>query len=193
MPANPHLPRGFITNAEKIAVTYREELGLLRHEPLDAFKLAEHLDVPIFTVSELFEEDRFQNEKRILTTPENFSATWMPNEDGDKIIIHNNHHSPARQQSNLMHELAHIICKHEIPTDIARLCLQLGLHYYNKKQEEEASCLGRTLQITREGLVWALRQGYSKQEIATYYNASLDMVNFRINATGVLRQVKGRW
>jgi Zn-dependent peptidase ImmA (M78 family) len=143
--------------------------------------------------NELFEEEKYHKERRILTTPEKFSAFWMANEDGDKIIIHNNHHSLARQQSNIMHELAHIICEHEIPEDIAKLSLRFGLHYYNKKQEEEAACLGRTLQITREGLLWALRQNFSKQEIATYYNASLEMVTFRINATGVLRQVKGRW
>lgn len=186
MPSKTVLKRGFKAEAERISERYREELSISKFDPLDAFLLAEHLEVPVVSVDELegFPSDHLN----ILRQPSKFSAIWMPNQDDDKIIIHNNHHSPKRQQSNVMHELAHIIRGHEIPEQAAKLCLLLSLHYYNTEQEQEAKYLGGCLQITRAGLQWALKRNYSEEQISDYYNASLDMVKYRLNATGVLIQ-----
>lgn len=178
--------RGFKANAERLSERYRSELGLSKFAPLDAFQLADHLKVPVFCVDDFTE---LPDEKlRRLQDPSQFSAMWMPNEDGDRIIIHNNHHSPKRQQSNVMHELAHIIQGHEIPEEAAKLCLLYGLHYYNAKQEEEAKLLGACLQITRPGLLWSLKRNLTEDEISEYYRASTDMVSFRLKTSGVLRQ-----
>lgn len=186
MASKSFLKRGFKAEAERISERYREEVGVSKFDPLDAFALAKHLEIPVISIEELNElpEEHLNR----LKEPSTFSAIWMPNEDGDKIIIHNTKHSPKRQQSNLMHELAHIIRRHEIPDDIARLCLLLNLHYYNKEQEEEAKYLGGCLQITRAGLQWALNRNFTKEEIADYFNASLEMVIYRLNTTGVLIQ-----
>ena len=89
-----------------------------------------------------------------------------------------------------MHELAHVILGHNIPDDLAQLCLIFGLHYFNQKQEQEAKYLGACLQITRPGLQWALKRGFSEDQISDYFNASLDMVRYRLNITGVLIQRK---
>lgn len=186
MASRSFLKGGFKAEAERISERYREEVGISKFDPLDAFALAKHLEIPIISVEELSELPEEHLNK--LREPSIFSAIWMPNEDGDKIIIHNTRHSAKRQQSNLMHELAHIIRKHEVPEDIARLCLLLNLHYYNKEQEEEAKYLGGCLQITRAGLQWALKRNLTKEEIAEYFNASLEMVIYRLNTTGVLIQ-----
>lgn len=47
------------------------------------------------------------------------------------------------------------------------------------------------LQITRPGLQWAIKRK-SEEQISDYYNASLDMVRYRLNITGVLKQWNGR-
>lgn len=188
MPSKSLLKRGFKAEAERKAEKYRDEIGVSKFSPLDAFALAKHLEIPIFTVNEAFEGNLDSPYVSKLNDTSLFSAVWMPNEDGDKIIIHNNNHSIKRQQSNIMHELAHIICEHEIPEEAAKLCLLLNLHYFNKEHEEEAKYLGSCLQITRSGLQWALKQDYSHEKISDYYTASIDMVKFRLNTSGVLIQ-----
>jgi Zn-dependent peptidase ImmA (M78 family) len=181
------LQRGFKARAERISESYRDELGISKFDPFNAFDLAKHLGVPVVGVEDL-RKDLGKEDYSRLSNKDKFSAMWMPNEDGDKIIIHNNFHSLKRQQSNLMHELAHIILDHCIPEEQARLCAVLGLHYYNEEHEQEAKHLGGCLQITRLGLLWALKKGYSETEISDHYTASLDMVQFRLRITGVLKQ-----
>lgn len=188
MPSKSVLKRGFKAEAERISEQYRQKLGFSKFDPLDAFVLAKHLDIPVFSVDEAFAGDLSSPHLPKLHDTSKFSAFWMPNEDGDKIIIHNHYHSEKRQQSNIMHELAHIIRNHEIPEETAKLCFLLNLHYFNKEQEEEAKYLGACLQITRPGLQWALKQNYSPEQISNYYNASVEMVKFRLNTSGVLIQ-----
>lgn len=188
MPSNFKFKRGFKAEAERLSEQYRNELEISKFDPLDAFKLANHLNVPVFTLKQTFEGIETNPSFIKLNAPANFSAIWMPNEDGDKIIIHNDNHSEKRQQSNIMHELAHIIRNHEVPVDCARLCMEFNLHYYNKEHEQEAKYLGACLQITRPGLLWALKRNYSELKISDYFNASLEMVRYRLNISGVLRQ-----
>ena len=118
-----------------------------------------------------------------------WSALTMITESGTRIIIHNITHSPERQQSNLMHELAHIICKHEMPLIGNLNGKSLPVRHYNEEHEAEAEWLGGNLQITRAGLLWALKRKMSTKEIQAYYTASAEMVTFRINTTGVKRQL----
>lgn len=181
------LERGFKARAERLSESFRSELGISKFAPLDAFDLAKHLKISIFSVLELKDDLQHKDYAR-LSDPSKFSAVWMPNSENEKIIIHNNFHSKKRQQSNLMHELAHIILGHEIPDEQAKLCFLLGLHYYNQVHEEEAKHLGGCLQITRPGLLWALKKGDSEIEMSEYFNASTEMVSYRLRVTGVLRQ-----
>jgi Zn-dependent peptidase ImmA (M78 family) len=190
MATNSALKRGFKKEAEEISEKYRAELGISKFAPLDAYVLAEHLNVPVFSVNQLFEGMEDSPAFLRMSDTAYFSAVWMPNEDGDKIILHNTNHSKKRQQSNIMHELSHIIRGHEVPDECARLCMQFNLHYYNKEHEKEARYLGACLQITRPGLFWSLKKNYTEEQISEYYNASLEMVRFRLNASGVLKQRK---
>jgi Zn-dependent peptidase ImmA (M78 family) len=63
-----------------------------------------------------------------------------------------------------------------------------GLHYYNAEQEQEAKFLGACLQISRPGLQWAVKEGLTNEEMSNHFNASLEMVRFRLNTSGVLKQ-----
>ena len=189
MPSKSLLDRGFPSKAEKISEQYRSTLGISKFDPLDAFSLASYLKVTIFGIDELA-SDLVEKDFTILKNPEKFSAMWMPNDIGKKIILHNTCHSEKRQQSNLMHELAHIILEHNIPNELAQLCFTFGLHYFNPKHEQEAKYLGGCLQITRPGLQWALKHSFSEDQMSDYYNASVDMIKYRLNVTGVLVQRK---
>jgi Zn-dependent peptidase ImmA (M78 family) len=168
--------------------SYRQKLGISKFDPLDAFKLADHLQIPIYTVEEIFSDCLHDPAFSIMRDPAKFSAVWGFDEDGDKIIIHNIHHSAYRQQSNLMHEIAHILLNHQIPDAIRSMLLPFNLHYYNPLHEQEAKYLGGALQLTRPGLQWALKRSFSEKQISEYFSASAEMVKYRLNVTGVLRQ-----
>jgi Zn-dependent peptidase ImmA (M78 family) len=177
------LPRGFKSQAERLSRDFRSQLNLNEIAPLCAFKLAEHLDIIVEPMENIL------TPKQIDILKDTFSALWMPNVDGDKVIIHNNFHSAHRQQSNVMHEIAHIIRKHEIPEEIKILRLPSNLIYYNELQEEEAKYLGACLQIPREGLLQALKQNRTEAYISEHFSASPQMVKYRLNSTGVLKQI----
>jgi hypothetical protein len=73
----------------------------------------------------------------------------------------------------MIHELSHIICKHQ-PIKIGTLPgLPFPVREYDAGQEEEAIWLGACLQLPRAGLLWARRQGMGDEEIAEYYGASI--------------------
>lgn len=109
----------------------------------------------------------------------------MINSSNKKIILHNPYHSIARQQSDVMHELSHIICNHERTEVEYESPIPFGLRDYDPIQEEEAKCLGSTLQLAKPGLLWARNKSMTYEEIANHFNASLDMVTYRMNVTGI--------
>ena len=88
-----------------------------------------------------------------------------------------------------MHELAHDILDHEVGRFETLPGFTFSLRSYNPVQEKEAEHLGACLQLPRPALTWALRQGMNDQEIADHYGASLRMVTFRKNTTGVVKQI----
>lgn len=96
-------------------------------------------------------------------------------------IVHNSRHAPVRQQSNLMHEFAHVILKHKM----VRRDAKTGLFLRRQQDEDEAVYLGGCLQIPRRGLLWAKQQKMSLSQIALHFNASEKMIRFRSNVNGI--------
>ncbi len=191
MAAKSILKRGFKSKAEKLAMNYREALGIHPCAPLCAHKLAEYLEAPVYSATEfLTQPDQIE-----LLSGENgnacgWSALTMITHAGNRIIIHNTYHSTSRQQSDLMHELAHIICNHEHGQHNYDFDIPFGMREFNPLQEEEAKCLGSTLQLASPCLLWAVKRNFSYEEIANYFDASMDMVKYRMNMTGIAKRVK---
>jgi Zn-dependent peptidase ImmA (M78 family) len=150
---------------------------------LDAFALADHLNIPVLSIDNIsLPQDQIEHLKG---QKKGFEVEWhaatVPFEER-QFIIHNTGNSLVRQQSDIMHELAHVICKHQHKN--IHLELPWYMRSYNPQYEAEAEYLGATLQITRAGLLWKLKSKTSIENIAEYYNASVDMVRFRIAQTG---------
>lgn len=97
--------------------------------------------------------------------------------------------SPQRIESTIMHELSHIICNHHEETDATQNNSGLLLRNHNELHENEAEWLGGCLQLPKEGLLWALKNKMSVKEIAEHFNSSLEMTKYRINISGVKRQL----
>ncbi len=176
------LKRGFKANAERLAKQYREELKIHPCGALCAFKLAEHLSIPVYPATKFL---TLESEIECLSNNCEWSALTMPNYEGRILILHNPFHSKPRQQSDLMHELAHIICKHSHENVLHDLPVPFGMRNYDPEQEEEANCLGSTLQLAKPCLLWARKKGLNDEAVAEYFNASIEMVKYRMNITGI--------
>lgn len=176
---NDLLIRGFKAEAERKSLHFRQELGLKKHEHLCAFDLAKHLDVRVSSILDLIPNDG--------KTYDDWSALLMPNHKQKPVILYNPHHSEARRQSDIMHELAHFIQKHPFPSHDVLSCLPKEMVVINPIFEEEAKWLGAILQIPKDGLVWAIYQKKEISLIANHFNASVQMVNMRINTLGLKR------
>lgn len=194
MATKTSLKRGFKARAEKIATECREKLGIHPCAPLCAFKLAESLDIIVYDATKFLKDPNDINKlSGIAGNDCGWSALTMLNNKGKRLIIHNPFHTPARQQSNIMHEIAHILCEHNKKPLPKGIKLPFGMRDFDKEQEDEAIYLGATLQLSRPCLLWAKKRNMSNSEIAIYFNASVEMVNFRIASTGVNKQYSKRY
>jgi Zn-dependent peptidase ImmA (M78 family) len=183
------LKRGFKAKAERIATEYREKLDIHPCAPLCAFTLAKFLGIVVYDATYFLSELNEINKLSGLDGNDcGWSALTMLNKDGKRLIIHNPFHTPARQQSNIMHEIAHILCEHKKKPLPKEINLPFGMRDFDKEQEDEAVYLGDTLQLSRPCLLWAKKRNMNNSEIANHFNASIEMVNFRVASTGVNKQ-----
>jgi Zn-dependent peptidase ImmA (M78 family) len=178
---------GFKSDSEKISLDYRKDLGLKFHDPLPASLLSKHLRIKVLSPHDVFGNDSPMIE--VLLSSKEWSALTMTAKSGERLIILHNAHSVARQESDIMHELAHVICKHETGEKARINGAEILLRKYDERQEREAEWLGGCLQIPREALVWHLARNYDIKRIASVFSASQQMVQFRMNYTGVKRQL----
>ncbi len=181
---------GFKKWSDDKSIALREEMNLYATQPLDAFDLCRHLKIPLFTPTEIPGMTEELLKEVLENGKKNWSAASIPINDTDSIIVHNPTHSEARQQSNIMHELAHIICEHKVSEDKIANGLSGFLRNYDEIQENEAEWFGACLQLPRPALLYCLKNGMSKDDIAIRYNASIEMVRYRINVSGVKRQLQ---
>jgi Zn-dependent peptidase ImmA (M78 family) len=177
------LPRGFLAQAERHAARIRDELGLGPADPIDIHAIARQLGVRVVAADELVDIARLQELERIQAFA--FSACTL-DIHGTKVIVFNPLRSPARTQSDLAHEVSHLLLGHDL--DEVRMVAGMPFRTCRPDQEEEATNLGGTLLLPRPLLLRATRRGLGVEEIAEQYGVTLDMARFRLNRTGVARQ-----
>ena len=132
------LQRGFKAQAERNAADVRDELGLALDDRLDPLELAQHLGIPVLDLSMLPDVTPgiegiadavaylHRTEQEALSAVIVFCGTA-------RAIVNNDAHSPARQASNLSHELAHGLLLHP-PTPALDL---RGCRLWNREIEDE--------------------------------------------------------
>jgi hypothetical protein len=110
------LQRGFKAQAERTAADVRDELGLKLDDRLDPLDLAKHLGIPVLSLSSLPDiapgtegiadaVAHLRAERGALSAVTVFFGTA-------RAIVNNDANLPARQASNLAHELAHGLLLH---------------------------------------------------------------------------------
>lgn len=181
--------RGFKSECEELAITKRKELGLSANVRLPARTLLRSVGAMITTPS-LIPGIEPEDLDQLTETDEGSWSALTTMFDGIPIVIHNDAHGVRRQESNLHHEAAHILCGHE-PCHLQRVG-SMTFRTFDEEAEKEASWLAGCLHLPRVALISALRAGRSDDEISTAFVASAEMVAFRRRLTGVDRQLRTR-
>lgn len=180
--------RGFKTWCENTAVGLRRELGLEPEAPLDPRSLAEHLGIALWPAEEIPGASEESLQVLLKDDSSSWSAVTIHAGRGSVIVL-NSAHSAARAASDIAHELAHLVLGH----DPARMDVSedglLILNTFGRRQEEEANWLAGCLLLPRAALLDARKQGWTPSIIAMRYGVSVDMVQYRLNVTGVDAQM----
>jgi Zn-dependent peptidase ImmA (M78 family) len=179
------LRRGFKTLANKHASEFRKKLNIAPHGPLCPWKLARHLEVPIFELSNFIDDDHaanyFLSEKGLY---EFSGGTFSLHRK--TIIVLNDGHEKTRQASDLSHELSHLILKHKPSHPIDNS----GLRKYDQSNEDEANWLGPALLVSEEAALHVVCNGYSVSEAAEIYSVTQDVMTMRLGVTGAYKRIR---
>ena len=178
--------RGFKTEAERLADRTRAQLELQPHDPMPIRDLAAHLNLAIYPADDLV--DRTELDELHQLQPGAFSAATFHLPDGRTVIVSNPFNDPDRTNSDIAHEIAHLLLRHDV-----RELQQIAGHTFftcNPEQEEEANWLAGCLLLPRALLLREAFAGSNPATIAEKYHVSLPMARFRLNASGVLLQAQ---
>jgi Zn-dependent peptidase ImmA (M78 family) len=176
--------RGFKSEAEALAREIRDELDLGALDPLDPMVLAKHLAIPVLELSEFASANTLISpllgiEQAAFSAITVFYGTH-------RVIVHNDAHTPARQNSNIAHELAHGLLHHP-PTPALD---NKGCREWNEDIEDEANGLAGALLITEDAALSIVRQRHTLTIAADMYSVSVPMVRYRINCTGARQRIE---
>ncbi|SRR6266487_236436 len=176
-----NLDRNIKNWCENESVRWRRELNMYAYDPLPAQRLAQHLKIPIMSPTDIpgVEEQILQH---LLGEDAGWSAITIPIGEDSHLIIYNPTHAATRYESNVMHELAHLLLGHQ-PIRLRQLSGGIPAREYRKEDEKGAEYLGGCLQIPSKGLDWAVQRSMTQREIAEHFGASLQMVCYRCNMT----------
>ncbi len=179
--------RGFKTRCENLSLQLRRELGLKKTAPLAAEVLAEHLGIFLWKPSDI--QGLPQATLAVLTRRGNtvWSAVTI-SFGGFHTVIYNPAHTEARQSSDIMHELSHVLLVHEPSQIVVTPDQPFVLRSYNEELEEQATWLAGCLLLPREALVHIRVNGISDEEARELYVVSRELLTFRMNRTGINRQ-----
>jgi len=173
------LPKSFRNRCELISTDLRRQLGLQVFDRLLANDLAEKYEVTICTPDKL---DLSQEAiDYCLQNHDWWGFLIRPAAHQKSMIVYDAKQSPARYESTIMHELAHLILNHP-PEHIHFATDGTFTRDFDPKKEAEAAYLGSCLQIPRRGLLWAVQMKMNNEEIAKHFGASMEMVRWRQNA-----------
>ena len=178
--------RGFKAEADRLAERTRTQMGLRPHDQTDIRQLAKHLNVEVIPADRLVDRARLEELER--TQPGAFSAATFHLPDGRTVAVCNPCSDPGRTNSDIGHEIAHILLDHDV-----REIQQIAGHTFitcNPEQEEEATWLAGCLLLPRSLLLREAYNGTSAEDIADKYEVSPHMARFRLNTSGVLLQAR---
>jgi Zn-dependent peptidase ImmA (M78 family) len=185
------LRRGFVTWCENAAKGYRRDLGLRPFDPLDPRRLAALLGITVLFPAEIPGVPKSALHQLLNTDPDSWSAATLIFPSGAVIIL-NSTHAMTRLNSDLAHEVAHLILKHEPAQMFVTADGKMVMNHYNALHEEEAARLTGILLVPRDALLPLCAQGRSDAEMAAHFGVSEQLLVMRKNMSGIVRQMGNR-
>jgi Zn-dependent peptidase ImmA (M78 family) len=179
------LRRGFLAEAERHATRIRSELGRTPASEISMRDVAKHLGIRVISAAELIDVTRLHELERIQAFA--FSACTFDIQD-TKIIVFNPLRTAERRESDIGHEVSHVLLGHELSA--LRTIAGTPFRTCQPDQEEEATNMAGALLLPRPLLLYAARQDLGEQGIAQRYGVSVEMARFRLNRTGVAKQMR---
>lgn len=182
------LRRGFKAEANWYASSLRKELDIAPHLPLCPWRLAKHLEIPVFKLSDYAAvAPEAVTYLQTIKGQKDFSAITLA--DGqERFIVHNDAHDKKRQAADISHELAHGLLLHPP----AKILDPSGTRNYDKAMEEEANWLGPALLVSDEAAMHIAALGLTLAKASDVYGASEPLIRMRLNVSGAYQRVANR-
>jgi Zn-dependent peptidase ImmA (M78 family) len=185
------LRSGFTKEAESLAEGVRRELGLGNIVKLDPHALADYLGIPVLSLTQLSQVGTnvpgIDAAIEVLRGREQSAVSAVTVLAGThRLIVHNDQHGPARQASDICHEIAHGLLLHERSLALD----ERGCRAWNTDVETEADYLGGALLLPGKGARWVAKCGMSTATAAARFGCSHQMINWRLNESGARRLIK---
>lgn len=162
-------------------------MGLGPIEPVCPWALATHRGITVWAPGDLGMES---DDLAQLTEVDPDSWSGLTVRHGELVgIVLNSAHPRSRQTNTLMHEISHLDLRH-VPSriEVSDGGLLL-LSDYPQELEDEANWLAGAVLLPRNALLFHRGRGSSVVEIASEYGVSDQLCTWRLNMTGVDRQL----
>ena len=183
--------RGFKSRCENIALSMRQDLGLLPNSPLRDEVLATYLNVQLIQPNEV---PKMSLSSLCALSGED-SGDWSAvtvSGSNSVVVIYNPSNSPRRRSSDIAHEFAHIVLRHAPSKLMFAPDGTWTLRSFDEQQEEEATWLSGCLLLPRPALLEIANSGLHHEDAAELYKVSTQLIRYRTNVTGVASQIGKR-
>lgn len=177
--------RGFKALAERLALEVRDGMGSDWQGRLDPRALAKHVGVVVFDLPEMRRLGMKEESLRFLLGRgrREFSAALFES-NGVRVIVANPSHSAVRQASNIVHEVGHVLLRHQPPTEI----IDAGCRRWDATMELEADWLAGELLVPRRAALEVARQQTDAEAAAQRFGVSRALMEWRLNHSGARKQ-----
>ena len=182
--------RGFKTEARKLALEIRSEVGLDTYGKFDPYALAGEYGIPIYRLSDLGRDlaARAAAAHYAQDGSATFSAALVP-AGSVRMILENDAHDPRRRRNSVSHEMSHLVLEHEFSQV---LLTSDGYRAFSPDKEEEADWLGGELLIPYAAAERAARLDWDDEHVADAYDVSIPLARMRMNYSGARRVVANK-
>lgn len=158
----------------------RRQLGLAAQAPINVHDLAAHVGIAIVPLSAFKEWCSDQVEQLTTRDVSGFSAALISFGDGRRMVIVNDDHSPARQNSDIAHEIGHALLVH--PLEV--ISSMMGCRDFDPSLENEANHLAGYLLVPDQAAWRIVNSGMGSLTAQEIYGVSRQMLDWRLNMSG---------